>query len=88
MRILLIAVVVLLSGCSGFWHGVRDGLDNYHRNYEPPRQVYKPNPGDAFNGPKAADAMQCRSNSIYTSDGRYMNCQTCCVGSSCNTSCY
>jgi len=92
MRILLITVVVLLSGCSGFWHGLKGGLENVNRNHEPPR-VHRPNfnqiERDAQSGQRAADAMnQCRSNSIYTSDGRYMNCQTCCVGSSCNTSCY
>lgn len=88
MRIVLLAVLAVLSGCS-FIHMEPNGSN---RAYDPPR-VSRPNfnqiERDAASGTHAADALgQCRSVTVTQPNGATAQCQTCCTGSNCNTSCY
>lgn len=44
----------------------------------------------AFAGLTFATAVyaQCRTNTIYTADGRVIMCTTCCYGGNCTTNCF
>lgn len=94
MRLILIAVLVLMSACARLSYDPERAA-RFERAYDRSMQHRQKSPNfgeirrNAESGPRAADTLgQCRMNSIYTQDGRYVNCQTCCSGSSCNTSCY